>query len=301
MADEVRGKQVVDISGSINKGIRNIKEELGGARDKETIKLLDHVFCFVGLAGGVGTSTIVANLAYTLRKMQYSVLVIDTNILYPIQHSFFRIQQQVEVKDLVTFLNGECTLGECIKYPKGGDLGIIMANNRSMVDLVDSETRDSAMAMRECIEKVSRLFDFVLIDASNNLQSEIINEVMYRSNRIIAVMDENVECLSNYNRMTAAMGVCGISSNGIKTIMNKRTSLQYGVGVTNQFGIDVMSILPFDLGVISCGLRSEIFVEKGESLNRTAAQYVSGIRDLAEMMEELSGGERKKKKKLGKA
>lgn len=299
MADEVRGKQIIDISGGLSKGITQLGKDLSGREQSEQVLLLDHVFCFVGLAGGVGTSTIVANLAYLLKKMKYSVLVIDTNILFPIQHSFFKIKQEVETKDFFGFLFGECQLGECIKYPMGNDLGVIVSNNRGMVDLVESDTKESAQAFSECLERVSSLFDFVLIDASNNINSEIVNTAMYKSDRIIAVMDENIECLSNYNRLTNAMGVCGIDFNRIKTIMNKRTSIQYGKTIFNQFGIDLMQVLPFDLSVMGSGLRGELFVSKGESMSKTAAAFVSGMRDLAENMEELSGsnnGRRRSKK-----
>lgn len=292
MAEELRGRQVVNLSENFNSTVKNLGRELSGTdfNDKRNKMILDHIFCFTGLAGGVGTSTLVANTAFTLKKMGYSVLVIDTNIMYPIQHSFFKIKQEISTKDFFSFLYGECSLGECIKYPMGNDLGVILANNRGLIELVDAETKESANAFLECLERVGSLFDFVLIDTGNNLNSELVNTALYKSDRIIAVMDENIECLSNYNRLTGAMGACGIDYTRIKTVMNKRTSIQYTRSIFKDFGIDLIEVLPFDLAIVQSGLKGEIFCQKGESMSRTAAAYAKGIKSLAQALVQISGG-----------
>lgn len=291
MAEGLQGRQVVNLSEGFNSTVKNIGKELSGAdfNEKRKKMILDHIFCFTGLAGGVGTSTIVANTAFSLKKKGYSVLIIDTNIMFPIQHSFFKIKQEVSTKDFFSFLNGECTLGECIKYPIGHELGVIIANNRGLIDLVDAETKESANAFIELLERVGSLFDFVLIDTGNNLNSELTNAALYKADRIIAVMDENIECLSNYNRLTQAMGTCGIDYSTIKTVMNKRTSIQYSKSNFKSFGIDLIAMLPFDLGVIGSGLKGELFCQNGESMSRTASAFVTGIADLAYEIAKLSG------------
>lgn len=292
MAEELKGRQVINLSENLNSTVKNLGRELSGAdlQEKRNKMILDHIFCFTGLAGGVGTSTLVANTAFTLKKLGYSVLIIDTNIMYPIQHSFFRIKQEVSTKDFFSFLYGECSLGECIKYPMGNDLGVMLANNRGLIDFVDTETKESANAFIECLERVGSLFDFVLIDTGNNLGSELTNAALYKADKIIAVMDENIECLSNYNRLTGAMGACGIDYTRIKTVMNKRTSIQYTKSIFKDFGIDLIAVLPFDLAIICSGLKGEIFCQKGESMSRTAAAYAKGVKEFAQMLVQISGG-----------
>ena len=292
MAEELQSRQVVNLSESINSTVKHISRELSGAdfNEKRQKMILDHIFCFTGLAGGVGTSTVVANTAYSLKKKGYSVLIIDTNIMFPIQHSLFKIKQEVSSKDFFSFLNGECTLGECIKYPMGTELGVILANNRGLIDLVDAETKESANAFIEMLERVGSLFDFVLIDTNNNLNSELTNAALYKADRIIAVMDENIECVSNYNRLTQAMTTCGIDATTIKTVMNKRTSIQYSRSTFKSFGIDLIAMLPFDLGIIGSGLKGEIFCKSGESMGKTASSFINGIKDLADNIVKLSGG-----------
>lgn len=287
---ELKGKQVVNLSQLGQDAVKNIGRELSGANeDRRSKMILDHIFAFVGLSGGVGVSTIVANTAYALKRVGYSVLVIDTNILYPIQHSFFRVKQEVASKDFFSYLFGECALGECIRYPMGNNLGVMVANNRGLIEVVDSDTKDASNAFLEALERVGSLFDFVLIDTNNNLNSELSNSALYKADRIIAVMDENIECLSNYNRMTAAMGACGIDYSRIKTVMNQRTDIQYSKSVFKDFGIDLMHVLPFDSKVRESGLKGEIFIQKGESMSRNSARFNQGITDLANSIKQLSG------------
>lgn len=291
MADQVlSGKQVANISEMTKNSLRGLGRELSGKTDDSGKRLiLDHIFAFVGLAGGVGTSTLVANLAAQLVKNNRTVLVIDLNILYPIQHSLFKIKQEVETKDLFSYLTGECPLGEGIKYPMGRDIGVFVANNRGLVDLLDSDTKDAATALTECLERVSSLFDFVLIDCSNNLENELVNAALYKADRIMAVMDENIECLSNYNRMVGAMAACGIDYMRVKTIMNKRTSIQYSKSVFSDFNIDLVSVLPFELGIIESGLKGEIFSVKADTTSRNAAIFCQKLKEIAKSMERLSG------------
>lgn len=291
MADETMGRQVINISDTVSNTVKNLGQELSGnnLEEKRDKMILDHVFCFTGLAGGVGTSTVVANIAYLLKKMHYSVLVVDTNILYPIQHTFFKIKQEIETTDFFSFLYGDATLGESIKYPMGSDLGVLIANNRTLENTIDAETREAGIAFYECLDRVGSLFDFILIDCGNNLLSELTNSALYKADRIIAVMDENIECLSNYSRMTSAMACSGIDYTRVKTIMNKRTSIQYSKSIFNDFGIELLAVLPFDLGVMESGLRGEIFCQKGASMSKNAALFVQRMNQIATSMKRLSG------------
>ncbi len=296
MADDIlRGKQIVNISETAKQGIKNLGTELSGVEKNEGFVgpnkslLLDHIFTFVGLAGGVGTSTLVANTAYTLKKRGHSVIVIDLNILYPIQHSFFKIKQEIETKDLFSFLVGECRLGEAIRYPSGKDIGVMVANNRGLVDALDADSKDASTALTEGLERLASLFDFVLIDCGNNISNELYNTALYKADRIIAVMDENIECLSNYHRLASAMGVCGIDYTRVKAILNKRTSIQYQKSTFKDFNIDLLAVLPFDLSIVESGLRGELFCHKGASSSKTAAVFTARIKDVAESMEKLGG------------
>ena len=43
------------------------------------------IFAFKGVADGVGTSTLVANVALALADLGLTVLVMDTSMLHPVQ------------------------------------------------------------------------------------------------------------------------------------------------------------------------------------------------------------------------
>lgn len=285
-----RDGQVINIASSIKQTTKGLSTELSGRNIATKKIILDHVFAFAGLAGGTGTSTILANVAYKLAKMGNSVLVIDINIMYPIQHSFFGIKQEIKTDDIVSYISGECTVGEAIKYTPGNKIGLLIANNRSLDKLVDVDSKTGAIALTECLERLGGLFDYILIDTNINLNNELTNAAMYRADKIITVMDESLECLSNYDRLVTAMGNCGIDPGRIRTVMNKRTSIFYNQKVLDDFGIELIEVLPFNLGVIESGLAGEIFSEKGASTAKTATEFNDRITDLAQIIQSYGSG-----------
>lgn len=289
---EITNEQIVNLTSVIKEGKKNLSVELSGRNLGREHVIIDHIFSFIGLAGGVGTSTLLANTAAMLKKDGFSVLIIDTNILYPIQHSFFKIKQDAEIndpKDLCAHLSGTCELGEAIRYTHNNQIGVMVANNRGFIDLVDLDTKEASRNLDLCLDKLRSLFDFILIDCSNSIQNELVNTALFKSDSIIAVMDENIECLSNYNRMTTAMGSCGIEFGRIQVVFNKKTSIYYNSSIIDQFGISLLNILPFDLGVIESGLRGEIFCERGESTARTASVFVERIKELSKSIQDMGG------------
>lgn len=287
------GKNIPDI---VNSTAKQLARDLSGVGTKGTKKLIDNIISFVGLAGGTGASTVLANIATLLNKQGFSVLVIDTNIMYPIQHSLFDIKQEITKKDLFSYLVGDDILGECIEY-KNNSLGIMVANNRTLVNYVDTDSREASNNLLEMLDRVCNLFDVVLIDASVRLDYDIVNTCLYKSDYIYCVMDESVECLSNYTRFKNALQASGIDMNNIHVIMNKRTNIYYP-NIFDQFEMDLIGILPFDTAIIESGLKSEIFCDKGSSISKNATLFIKNIKEIISKMLELGGYMSNKKKEV---
>lgn len=280
----------LNIANIVSDTAKGLAKELSGVDNINGKKIAENIVVFVGLAGGTGTSTLVANVGYKLVRKGYSVLVIDTNIMYPTQHIFWGIKQELEKDDFVSYLSGEKNFGECIEYKEGTKVGILTSNNRNLYDFVGTDTEGSSKNFAELLDRASVLFDIVLIDCSSRVETEIVNTALYKCDKIYCVMDENIECLSNYERFKNNLQSTGINYNKLKVIMNKRTSIYYAENVFKSLEMDLISVIPMELAVIESGIGGKIFIKNGVSENKTAAVFVRCIAELANIIAK-DGGE----------
>lgn len=277
------------ISNKVSDVTQELITQLSGKNQVFLKKVIDNVFSFVGLAGGVGTSTLVANVAKVLSNKKFSVLVIDFNICFPTQQIYMKIKQEVKKPDLVSLLAGENRLGECLEYKD--KIAVLYANNRILFDKVSLDTSISSNNLTKLLEQVSSLFDVVLLDipSCGSLDYELTNTALYKSDYIITVMDENVSCIGALNRLERNMAYVGIPTHHIKLIMNKRTNLNYPKNVFSALNINLELLLPYEITVIEAGLRGQLYVEKGASSSVTSAQFIEGITDLGKYILNLGG------------
>lgn len=276
-----------DLKSTVNRNMNKVIKVFSGSDYKIHKKMIDNLIAVTGLSGGVGTSTIVANLAYMAEKEGLSVIVVDTNIVYPTQHIYFGIKQQIKKTDLVSFLGGGAKLGECIDYK--GEVGVVYANNRTLTDLVNCDNADAANNFGKMINSLSDLFDLVIVDCSNRVENDIVNMALYKADVIYTIMDENIENLSNLERFKNSLQLTGIPTSKIRTIMNKRTSIFYNESILKSFKISLVDILPFDTAIIESGLRGEIFCKSGSSSRKTASQFVGRMEVLTTKILENGG------------
>src|SRR5690554_6102080 len=69
----------------------DIIKELSGSNIKTTKKVIDNLIVVTSASGGAGASTIVSNVAYMASKKDIRVVVVDLDILYPIQQVYFGV------------------------------------------------------------------------------------------------------------------------------------------------------------------------------------------------------------------
>ena len=280
-------KQVTNMSDMLNKASDKIIKEFAGKHYSQKVKVIDNVLAFIGAAGGTGTSTIVANLAHTLSEKGMTVLVIDLNIMYPIQHAFFGLKQEVDKKDLVSFMLGKNDIGASIENLS--TISVLKANNRYLTDYITCDTKQCSDNLVESIARIKHLFDVILIDCPRTIESDIVNSVLYSSDAIYTVWDEGIACISNLERMRKNMQVSGVDSSKIRVIMNKKTNLYYTKYVFEQLGLEVVETLPFDVAVIESSLRAEIFCHKGASMSKNAAAFIQKMDSLSDKVLEIGG------------
>jgi len=281
------GLAKLNIADKISDATNKLIKQLSGKEHRGKKKVIDNIISFIGASGGTGTSTIVANVAQNLVDKNFSVLVIDANICYPAQHIFFRVKQEINKKDLVSFLTGKNTIGESIEYR--GELGVLVSNNRNLRDYIHCDSKIVSQNIADCLDRVASLFDLVLIDCPNNISHDLVNTILYKSDAIYCVWDEGISCVANFERLRINLRLLGIDVNKIRVILNKKTNIYYRESVFKSLKAELVEVLPFDTAIIESGLMAEVFIKKGESTSKNAKEFVKGINRLTNKLVQLGG------------
>lgn len=264
----------------INNGIGETFNILSGASIKKDILLPDNVIGFIGASGGVGTSTIVANTALQLTRSGYSVLIIDCNVLYPIQYSYVGYKASDIHYDFCSFLYGEKRLSDVIQNKN--DIHLLTCKNRTIMDFINLDTEDRANEIDIAIQRLRILYDIILLDIPNLIVSELVNMMIYKCDRIHIIWNESIDCITNTERLIKNLTISGIeTSNKIDIILNQRTSVPYSKYPFNILDIEIIAVIPFDSSVIECALKGGIYIRDGYASNRNSKVIVKNIKIIA--------------------
>jgi len=295
---EIANRETEDrekIGDTATKKVDSLMKDLSGRGIGAGVRMPDNVVAFIGASGGVGNSTIVSNVAYTIGKMGKSVMILDLNVLNPIQHNYLRSQSKLERgHDLVGYLTGRCSLGECI-INAGGGISLISATSRNIVEYIYADNDKSSDAIQKAISRLRQLFDIIIIDAPQSLiVSDIVSSALYSSDIIYTVWDENIACIQGTENLMVNLNSTGIhyDSKMKGIIFNKRTYLGYPKQPIISMGLEIISVLPLEIGVIQSGLDGQVYVRDGIAVNKHSKVYCREINKLArQILSDCSTGE----------
>lgn len=125
---------------------------LFGAREKSV------TFLLTSPEPGAGKSTVAANLAVSLSKRGYLVVLVDMDFHRPCQHSIFRLPNE---NGLSNFMGGEIQLDATLQETTRPNLRVITAGSGPNVPF-EWMTPENIINLFETLSKVA---DYVLIDA----------------------------------------------------------------------------------------------------------------------------------------
>jgi MinD-like ATPase involved in chromosome partitioning or flagellar assembly len=282
-------EQVENISKVTSDKAVDIIKKLSGADTSVKGTVADNYIVFTNMSGGTGASTVACNVAYEAASQGLKVIIIDLNIMCPMQHTYLGIKQSVTEKaDLVSYLLGKTILGDSID--SSHIYSLMYANNRTIADLINCNSDASIQTFNEMITKLRKLYDLVLIDCPMNIDNMLCNNVLYNCDTIYAVWDEGLASISNTDRMRRNMSYCGIDSyTKMKVVLNKRTSIYYNMYPFKKLNLELVEVLPFDMAVIESSVKAQIFCEKASSKSKNAAAFEQGILNLTDKILKIGG------------
>lgn len=279
--EQLQGKSNENLGKMTSEKATSIIKELSGGQAKYKKKLIDNLVCITNASGGAGASTVTANVAYTAVKLGITTLVIDLNILYPIQQTLFAVKPELDMPDLSGYLLGKNTLGEAIQQTKTASL--MFSNNRGMMDYINCDSDQAIGNFQTALQSLRGLFDLILIDCPMRIDSMLCNYAFYNADAIYIVWDEGISSIANTERIRRNMAQTGIEAyTKMKVVLNKRTDIHYNDYPFQKLNLDLVQYLPFDQGIIQSSLYSEIFCEKGASRSKNAGYFCGGIEALTE-------------------
>lgn len=277
----------LDIQETAKKVSKEIISELSGRGNVSVKPIINNLVAFMSSSSGAGASTLVANVARLIEKKGLSVAVVDLNIMFPSQHLYYKIPQELDRSDLCSLLLGKTDLGESIYY--SGNTAVILANNRGAMDYINLDEERYCETIDNALSNLSYQFDMVLVDCPLEITNAIVNTSLFKADNIYMVMDDGVQSIVNLTKIRNALDTFGIGWGKVRFVMNKRTSNFYNESNLDTAGVKLIEIIPFDLGIITSGLRCELYVEKGIGISKTSKDVERALDSLAEKVLEIGG------------
>lgn len=276
LADEEESDAKVNLAKATSEKASELVGELSGKKYTQGKQIIDNVIMFTNVAGGTGASTIASNVAYAISTIGLNVLMIDMNIMFPVQHTSLGINQELDKKDLVACLNGTGTIAECIESKT--KVHLLFANNRQLNDEIACNEKIPVENFSKLIATLRNYYDVVILDCPMNINSLLVNQAMFEADSIYTIWDEGSSSVINTEKVRRNLGLTGIDAyTKMRIIINKRTNVQLSKGAISRLNLELIGVLPFSVDVIDNSLRGRIFCDKGVATSQNGRDFASGI------------------------
>lgn len=276
-----------DIRETAKKVTRDIVAELSGKSNTTRKQIVSNIVGFMSAGGGAGASTLVANIGKLVKKKGLSVAVVDLNIVYPSQHLYFNVAQEKDRNDIYSLMSGKVELGASLAY--SGDIALLAANNRGIVDYINGDDKYFSRNLEGALDNLSEQFDLVLVDCPLDISNNYVNSALYKFDNLYIVIDDGVQSIVNIPKIKNAFDRFGMSWSKCRFVMNKRTSNYYNESNLSKADIKLVEIIPFDLGILTSGLRCELYVDKGVGVSKTSKDVEKALNSLCDKLLSIGG------------
>lgn len=234
--------------------LRNLLKTLSGSTDMKVSEqlLFDKIIGFRGIVPGVGTSTIVQNVAIALSaQTNYSICVLDTHFLYPTLYPMLMDGVDTKRKD---FLDFQGDLSEIVLQTAHRNVSLLTLNGRTIVDMMSS--KDSELIVNKLIGALKSYFDIILVDLSYE-PTNLYAHTAIKCNRIINVADHSLKCVYNLRKSLNTMATLAVPfAKANKVVVNKvipdiLTNIN---GVLQEAGLKIIGEIPYSMAVAKLGV-----------------------------------------------
>jgi pilus assembly protein CpaE len=156
------------------------------------------VFAFLGAKGGVGTTTVAANVATALAQLGTgSTILIDLHLAYGDAAVYLGTEPRFSVIDALENVHrlDKTFLGGLVGHARAG-LSLLASSDRASASPVDSTS------VRTLIESAARHYRYVVLDVP---RSDVMVDALEPSSRIVIVANQELATVRAATRLSAAL------------------------------------------------------------------------------------------------
>lgn len=239
---------------------------------------MGQVYTFASGKGGVGKTTVVANVGLALAQMGHRVAVVDTDIGLRNLDLALGLENRI-VYNLVDVIKGRCQLRQAmVKDRRTEDLALLPCAQAEEKGVVTPEQ------VAKVVRELAETYDYVLVDAPAGIEQGFEN-AMAGAHEVILVVNPEPSSVRDGDRVIglseAKYGIQpGLLINRMRYDMAKRKDLMSVKQVQELLGIPLVGIVPNDEDIIVATNKGEPIVtspnsKTGEAL-RAVARRITG-------------------------
>ena len=177
--------------------LRRYRERRTTSTDRHLLKK-GQIINVIGSKGGVGTTSIAVNLAYSLAgaDKSMSVALIDMNLLFGEIPLFLDIEPSYhwgEITKNVARL--DITFLMSVLYRHGSGMYVLPSPSH-----LNGQEAASPKVMEQLLKLMRTVFDFIIVDAGQ-ASDEVTMKILELSDEVLLVSILSLPCLSNVNRL----------------------------------------------------------------------------------------------------
>src|SRR6476659_126223 len=237
---------------------------------------------FLGAKGGAGTTTVAVNCAVELARLtKRPTAIVDMKPCLGEVALFLGVRPRFTVLDAIENLH---------RLDKEF-LRELMARHKSELDILagseqfDRPNQQDATALEELLRVLSRLYDYIVIDAGNMINSSTAS-ALYAADTIFLVTNPDVPSIRNAQRLVDRVRQLGAGSERVKILLNrvsdqhliapKQIETALGYGIHHTFSSDYRAVsTALNSGVpLSLSNHSEISAQFG-----SFTRHLLGLQD----------------------
>ena len=254
------------------------------------------IHAFLGAKGGAGTTTVAVNCGVELARLtKRSTVVVDLKSHLGEVALFLGVRPRFTVLDAIDNLHrlDKDFLKELVAKHKSG-LDILAGSEQ-----FERPNAQDATAIEELLRVLSRVYDFVIIDAGNVINA-CVESALYDADTIFLVTNPDVPSIRNAQRLVERVRQLGAGSDRIKVLLN-RASDQHLIApkqIETALGYGIHHTFTSDYRTVSTALNSGVPLTTTNH-SEIAAQFDSFTRNLVGLNEDVKTEAEKRRVFLG--
>ncbi len=194
--------------------------------------------------GGVGKTTIVANVGASLANMGYEVLLIDADIGLKNLDIVLGLDRRI-VYTIIDVINNKCSPDQSLVSHKNlKKLKLLPAEQSATKEFINKDD------FKKIVSQLESRFDFIFIDSPAGIEGGFRNAV-YAAEEVIVVTTPEITAIGDADRVIGLVEKMGFDDENISLIINKYRSQMVSKGfspsknaIVEELAVRLLGIIP---------------------------------------------------------